>query len=71
MLPEICRIAVVEGKFELAWIAWRREAGNDIRVLAQYGEPMYLEVLGRSESIVSAADDPVALRHVRTVRIRS
>ena len=58
LLPEVCRIACVEGRFTLAWIAWLSEAG--IRAVAQYGATDYLEKLGTDRAIAQAVDDPVA-----------
>ncbi len=43
LLPEICRIACVEGRFPLAWIAWQSESGNTLRAAAQHGDTRYLE----------------------------
>ncbi len=59
--PRSRRIACVEGKFELAWIAWLRDSGNDIRSVAHYGDSTYLDALGHDQSIASTTDDPVTL----------
>jgi PAS domain S-box-containing protein len=60
LLPEVCRIACVEGRFTLAWVAWLNEAGNTLRAVAQYGATAYLETLGTDRAITQADDDPVA-----------
>jgi PAS domain S-box-containing protein len=65
LLPEICRIACVEGGFALAWIAWRQESDDTIRVAARSGDAGYLDNLhgdgsGGERPLVHAVDDPVA-----------
>jgi len=60
LLPEICRIACLEGTFALAWIAWLQESDNSIRAAAHHGESGYLDTLGRDRSVAQAVDDPVA-----------
>ena len=60
LLPEICRIACVEGRFPLAWIAWQSESGNGLRVAARHGDTRYLEQITAGGVVASAADDPVA-----------
>src|SRR5690348_4685010 len=60
LLPEICRIACVEGRFPLAWIAWQSESGNGLRVAASHGDTRYLEQVTVDGVVESAADDPVA-----------
>ncbi|MEJ0037579.1 MAG: PAS domain S-box protein [Gammaproteobacteria bacterium] len=60
LLPEICRIACVEGSFTLAWIAWQSESGNDIRAAARHGDTRYLDKLGTDRDVAEAVDDPVA-----------
>jgi PAS domain S-box-containing protein len=59
LLPEICRIASVEGRFPLAWIAWQSEAGNGIRVIAQHGDTRFLEQITSNGVLTSAGHDPV------------
>jgi PAS domain S-box-containing protein len=72
LLPEICRIACVEGGFSLAWIAWLHESDNSIRAVAQYGDVGHFDDsgqnlgnnlgdnLGADRSVAQAVDDPVA-----------
>src|SRR4051794_36179989 len=60
LLPEICRIACVEGRFTLAWIAWQSGSGNSLRVAAQHGDTRYLDRISSDQVVAQAADDPVA-----------
>ena len=60
LLPEICRIACVEGRFPLAWIGWQSETGSGTRVAAQHGDTRYLERITSGGVLASATEDPVA-----------
>jgi PAS domain S-box-containing protein len=60
LLPEICRIAGVEGQFALAWIASFYESSNEIRAVAHFGDSTYLDTLGKDRTVAGAVDDPVA-----------
>jgi len=61
LLPEICRIAGVEGKFTLAWIASWRESSNEIRPVAHFGDASYLDTLGKDRTQADAEENPVAV----------
>ena len=60
LLPEVCRIACVEGRFTLAWIAWLSEADKSLRAVARHGDTDYLQRLGTDQAIAQAVDDPVS-----------
>jgi PAS domain S-box-containing protein len=60
LLPEICRIASIEGRFALAWIASFRESSNEISAVAHFGDSSYLDTVGEHRSVTGAVDDPVA-----------
>jgi len=60
LLPEICRIACVEGRFPLAWMAWQSESGHCIRAVAQHGDTRYLDQIVADGIVAQATDDPVA-----------
>jgi PAS domain S-box-containing protein len=60
LLPEICRIACVEGRFPLAWIAWQSQIGGGLRVVAQHGDTRHLEKITADGLVVPSAEGPVA-----------